>query len=150
MCIRDRSYTLGYVPKEWRKVKVVFIPKAGKRDTDLPKSFRPISLATFLLKTMEKIIDSYLRNGVLKRQPLNEYQFAYQSGKSTDTALHHLVQKVENTLKNKEIALVAFLDIEGAFDNTSYFFIERAARAVSYTHLDVYKRQAEGSALELT
>lgn len=45
-------------------------------------------------------------------------QHAYQSGKSCDSALHSLVEKVERTLESKEIALGAFLDVEGAFDNT--------------------------------
>lgn len=42
------------------------------------------------------------------------------------TALHELVTKIESTLDRKEIALVAFLDIEGAFDNASYNSIENS------------------------
>ena len=33
------SYTLGYLPKAWRNVRVVYIPKAGK-DPEQPKSYR--------------------------------------------------------------------------------------------------------------
>jgi hypothetical protein len=47
------SYSLGYIPQLWRKVKVVFIPKGGDKPVDDPKAYRPISLSSFLLKTME-------------------------------------------------------------------------------------------------
>lgn len=48
------SIALRYVPSKWREVRVVFIPKPGKMDYSLPKSFRPISLTSFFLKTMER------------------------------------------------------------------------------------------------
>jgi len=36
-----------------------------------------------------------------------------------ETAIHQLVVRVEKALDQQEIALGVFLDIEGAFDNTS-------------------------------
>ena len=83
------------------------------------KSFRPISLTSFLLKTMERLIDRFIRDGTLVRYPLNKNQHAYLAGKSTDTALHNLVGRIERALNNKEYALGVFLDIEGAFNNAS-------------------------------
>lgn len=47
---------------------------------------------------------------------------------STETALHQLTNKAEYALKNKEVLLCAFLDIEGAFDNTSLRSIMQASR----------------------
>jgi len=47
---------------------------------------------------------------------------------STETALFHIVHRLEKSLNHKEIALGAFLDIEGAFDNTSFSAIITAAR----------------------
>ena len=120
------SYTYGHTPEIWSRVKVIFIPKQGKNPED-PRSYRPLNLTSFLLKTMEKIIDSHLRYGQLLERPLCDWQHAYQRGKSTISALHELVSKVENSLENKEIALTAFLDIEGAFDYASHDSIRRAA-----------------------
>jgi hypothetical protein len=45
------------VPAMWRQVKVVFIPKSGRDSYGGPKDYRPISLTSFLLKTMERLID---------------------------------------------------------------------------------------------
>ena len=120
------SFNFGYIPKLWRKVNVVFIPKAGKRSAADPKSYRPISLSSFILKSMEKVLDLHIRSELNRKAPLSLYQFAYQKGKSTTTALHTLVTKLEKSLSAKEVALATFIDIEGAFDNTTYEVIKRA------------------------
>jgi hypothetical protein len=52
----------GYVPAMWRQVKVVFIPKPGRNCYSGPRDYRPISLTSFLLKTMERLVDRYLRD----------------------------------------------------------------------------------------
>jgi hypothetical protein len=61
-------------------------------------------------------------------KPLHRYQFAYRAGMSTKTALFQVVHRLEKSLKHKEMALGAFLDIEGAFDNTSFNAMVGAAR----------------------
>jgi len=110
----------GYVSALWRQVKVVFIPKPGRSSYCGPRDFRPISLTSFLLKTTDRLVDRFLRDEILALQPLHPNQHAYQTGKSVATALHQLVVQVEKALDQQEIALGVFLDIEGAFDNTSY------------------------------
>jgi len=52
----------GFVPAAWRQVKVVFIPKPGRNSYRESKDFRPISLTSFLLKTMERLVDRFLRD----------------------------------------------------------------------------------------
>ena len=49
----------GYVPAIWRQVKVVFIPKPGRNSYSGPIDYRPISLTSFLLKTMERLVDRH-------------------------------------------------------------------------------------------
>jgi hypothetical protein len=101
-------------------VRVIFIPKPGRDLYELAKSFGPISLTSFFLKTMERLVDSYIRTGPFTSFPLMESQYAYQSGRSTEAALHDLVQKIEGRLNQKEFVLGVFLDIDGAFDNVSF------------------------------
>jgi len=110
---------LGYVPTAWLTSRVPFVPKPGQSDYFQAKAFRPISLTSFLLKTLERLIDRYIRDSVLLVHPLQKNQHAYQPGKSTETALHSLVTRIERTLERQEYALAVFLDIEGAFDNAS-------------------------------
>jgi hypothetical protein len=79
----------GYIPKAWRQIKGMFIPKPGKANYTEAMAYCPISLSSFMLKTMEKSMDRHTRDEILGPCSLHRYQFAYQPGKSTETALHH-------------------------------------------------------------
>lgn len=93
--VKMSKYSLmkSYIPIVWRKSNIVFIPKVGKKQNDHPKSLRPITLSSFLLKTMEKIMDRDIRENQLKRMPLHPRQFAYQEGKSTTKAIKSTKKK---------------------------------------------------------
>jgi len=66
-------------------------------------------LTSFLLKTVEKLVDVSIRT-----------QHAYRAGRSTDTALYHLKSLIEDSLTHKEVKLCVFLGLQGAFNNTSH------------------------------
>jgi Reverse transcriptase (RNA-dependent DNA polymerase) len=87
----------------------------------------------FFPKTMEKLIDVHITNKHLVRQPLHSKQFALQAGKSTVSALHHLVRKIENAIKYKKGELAAFIDVEGASDNNGFDSFRAAAQS---RHID--------------
>ena len=123
------SLHLGIIPKAWQKVRVVFIPKSGKTSHSTAKDFRPISLSSFLLKTMERLVDLEIRLKIPKGL-LSNSQHAYMKGKSTETALHEVVGYIEKGMKDKEYVLAAFLDIEGAFNNVKTESIKKALEYV--------------------
>ena len=110
----------GYVPAMWRQVKVVFIPEPSRYSRSRPRDFRLISPTLFLLKTMERLVDRYLRDEALALEPLHPFQHAYQTGKFVETTLHQLVVRVEKVLDQQGTALSVFLDRGGFFNNTSY------------------------------
>ncbi|KMQ86346.1 lian-aa1 retrotransposon protein [Lasius niger] len=113
----------GYIPLLWRRTRVVFIPKPGRLDYNLPGAFRPICLTSFLLKAVER----YIKEGALKLHPLHQGQFAHLPGKSVNAALHSLVHRLEEARARQNMAAGLFLDIEGAFNYISVEAIERAA-----------------------
>jgi hypothetical protein len=92
-------------PAIWRQVKVAFIPKTGKSSYSGPRDFTLISLTSFLLKTMERLFDRFLRYEALASVPLHPNQHAYQAGKSVETVLHQLVFRVEKVLDQQKTAL---------------------------------------------
>ena len=49
----------GCDPAVWGQVKVVFIPKPGSNSFSGHREFRPSSLTSFLLKTMERLVDRF-------------------------------------------------------------------------------------------
>jgi len=69
---------------------------------------------------MQSLVDRYLRDEAWALVPLHPNQYAYQAGKSVETALHQLVVQVEKAFDQQETALGLFLDIERAFNNTRY------------------------------
>jgi len=55
----------------------VIIPRLGRSDYSDPKSFRPISLTSFLLYTLERLIDRYIKERLLQMQPLTTQAYAH-------------------------------------------------------------------------
>nr|CAI5842201.1 unnamed protein product [Callosobruchus analis] len=94
---------------DWGSSDINTRGRTGRVDTPLPNSFRPTCLTSFFLKTLERIVDKHISEGPLRVIPLNPDQFAYTAGESTDFALHNLVGKIDHSLNNKEIALVALV-----------------------------------------
>jgi len=62
---------------------------------------------------LEKLVDRFLKNGLLLRWTLAPSQYAYREGRSTNTILYHLVSEIETQLEVKGYALGVFIDIEG-------------------------------------
>jgi hypothetical protein len=90
-------------------------------------SFRPISLTNFLLKTMERLMDFRMKERSLKKFPLKPMQHAYLKSKSTKTAPQDIVQKIDGSLAQKYFVLGVFLDVERAFENTTFELMDDAA-----------------------
>lgn len=106
----------------------MFIPKPGRASYDQASSYRPISLTSFVLKTLERMCDRYIRDVTLKLKPLHKNQHAYQAGKSVDSALHQVVFNVEKSMESGGKTLATFLDLEGAFNKVTF----RAINAVDH------------------
>ncbi|XP_020297442.1 uncharacterized protein LOC109861980 [Pseudomyrmex gracilis] len=69
-------------PRAWSGTRVVFIPGPGRNGYISSKDFRPISLTSFVFKTLERLIDGFLKNGPLLTYPLASSQYAYKEGRS--------------------------------------------------------------------
>ena len=111
---------IGFTPKIWRESKVVFIPKQGKTDYTDSRAWRPISLSTFLIKSVEKLVLWQLDELSLINNSLSKDQHAFRAGYSTESALSDFVDDVESAITRHQYALGVFLDIKGAFDNCQH------------------------------
>ena len=99
-----RVLMTGYTPQTWREMSVIFLPKAGKETYGAAKSYRPITLSNFILKGLERVIQWYITEEII-REPLHE-QHAYTVGRSCDSALSTVVDKIEQHIYRKEHCLV--------------------------------------------
>ena len=116
----------GYTPTSWRKARGVFIPKPGKQTYTEVKSYRMITLTSFQLKLLERVILKKINRTKGVTEILSPLQFGFKAGVSTDTALHTLVHKIEKATAQNQYALAIFLDIENAFPTVTFEAIDRA------------------------
>ena len=99
-----------------------------KESYNLAKSFRPISLSSFYMKGLERLVFWELERTSLTENPLHPNQHAFRKSKGTDTALSSVVNEIEKGLYNKDTyTLCVFLDIQGAFDNLN---VDKAVEAM--------------------
>lgn len=108
---------LETTPDIWRESKVSFLAKQNRENHETPKDFRPITLQSFLLKGLERLVLWHLECKYLRTKPLSPHQHAFRYNHSCDSATSALSDFVEGALERKEKAIMVFLDIQGAFDN---------------------------------
>lgn len=109
----------GYCPSAWRTAEVVMIPKPNKRDLTDPSAWRPISLLSCLGKGMERIIAKRMSYLAIKHKILHPNQAgALPQRSATDiaAALTHDVEQARRRRKQKKVATLVTMDVEGAFD----------------------------------
>ena len=117
-----------YTPHRWRKSIVSFMAKANKPDKANPRTYRPLSLNSFILKSLEKVIKFHLEEEVFQQNPRHKKQFAFQKGRGTDDALSHTINAIEKGLLRGQYVIAVFLDIQGAFDNIHPDAINKAMK----------------------
>ena len=113
-----RSHELQHIPSPWTESKGIFLPKPGKIDYNLPKSFRAITLSPVLLKLQERVILWHMHHKMV--DSLSKKQFGFKRSTSTESALHKIAHNIERRIAKKGYVLGTFLDIEGAFGNVSF------------------------------
>ena len=117
----------GYTPTVWRSMRVTFIPKEGKKDYGVAKAYRPITLSNFILKGLERVLQWYINDEIIK-EPLYA-QHAYTVGRSCDTAVSEVVDFLEKNTYRKQHVLAVSLDCTGAFDRIMFESADMAMEA---------------------
>ena len=107
---------MRYTPYLWRVAKVIFLPKPGKDDYCQAKSFRPIALSNYLLKTLERLVVWKMDLNLIE-YPLHHKQHGFLSHKGTESALSYTINYIEKNIMDKKFCVGVFLDISSAFDS---------------------------------
>ena len=117
---------IGFTPQVWCHSSVLFMPKDGKKSYKEPRSYRPLSLSSFLFKGLERIIVWRVEETALLERPLHSKQYAFRKNMSTEHALTGALDTIESALYRKKMVITIDVDIKGAFDNISTAAILRA------------------------
>ena len=125
----------SYVPMAWKEGTGIFLPKPGKESYFEAKSFRMITLTSFQLKWLERLILYHINDDKNVQAKLSASQYGFRARVSTETALHEFVRRVEQRLVRKKPALGIFLDIVGAFDNVTFHGFATALRGLGMSEI---------------
>ena len=118
--IFHHSLALGATPSSWHHITGCVIPKPLKTDYTNPRAFRIISLTSSFQKILERLILWHLEQDLNIPGRLTKNQHGFKKGKSTESAIHSLVRRIEDAMASGNYSLGVFLDIEQAFDAVSF------------------------------
>ena len=122
--IFHHSLALGATSESWHHITGCVIPKPLKSDYTNPRAFRIISLTSSFQKFLERLILWYLEQDLKIPGKLTKNQHGFKKGKSTESAIHSLVRRIEDATARGNFSLGVFLDIEQAFDAVSFTAIK--------------------------
>lgn len=117
----------GIFPKIWKRALLILIPKGENLQS---KKYRPICLLNELGKVFERIINERIMNWMEEHPASNlaENQFGFRRGKSTCDALMTVKKYIEESKRNREIAIGVSLDVTNAFNSIQWRHIKLALR----------------------
>ena len=111
------SLQLGRIPKEWKKSRVVPIPKVSSPKS--PENYRPISLLSVLSKVLERHVYNLIASH-LEMNPLSDTQWGFRPGRSTVSALLTVVDEWLRILEDGKEICAIFFDYRKAFDSVPH------------------------------
>jgi hypothetical protein len=108
-------FRLGYFPQQWKKAKIICLPKPGKPPRII-ESYRPISLLDSIGKLLERIILPHLLRFLAEENILPDFQFAFRREHCTHHALLRVTGFITAAYNLKACCAAAFLDVSKSFD----------------------------------
>ena len=116
LLLLNHSWSTGELPKSWLRAHVCPIFKGRGSPPNLPKSYRPISLTSVLVKLLERMLLARLLRFLEGRNFFSRFQSGFRSGHSTLDQIYRLIDRVQSAFSSHSYVSVAFLDIVAAFD----------------------------------
>ena len=105
-------------PDQWKIARVSAAFKKG-RGKDITW-YRLLSKLRIVSKSMESCVASNITNHVVTRNLLDNRQWAYRKGKSTEKLLIHLKERWREAVEKKLYVGILFVDFTKAFDTVSH------------------------------
>lgn len=113
----------GIFPKVWKRAELVLLRK-GDKSTDMPSSYRPISLLDVEGKLYEQLVAARLRQELKKSGDLSDRQYGFREGRQTVDAIKRVLKVAgearDYASRNRRYCAMITLDVRNAFNNASW------------------------------
>lgn len=106
------------IPSDWQDYIVIPILKKGQ-PSDNYSSYRPISLASCVMKTYERLIKNRVEFWLEKNNLLPDSQYGFRKGRSSQESISLLVSDIQLAFTRFNSISAVFIDIQGAYDNVN-------------------------------
>ena len=112
------SIIKGICPDDLKIARVTPVFKGGD-DKELG-NYRPRSVLPCFSKILERIMYNRIYNHLVKNKILYSKQFGFQKGHSTEHAIIHLIDQINNNFENNEYTFGVFIDLSKVFDTVDH------------------------------
>ena len=116
--IFNKSYDLGTFPSILKYAKVILLYKTGLKH--LVNNYRPISLLLPIATVFEKLLYLRLENFFSCKKVINNQQFGFRKGYSTELAITDLHNRIIKNTDNGYYTCCIFIDLSKAFDTVNH------------------------------
>ena len=127
----NTSIEEGSFPNCLKIAKIIPVYKKGDK-TNL-NNYRPIALLPVLSKVFEKVVNTQL-NKIIDAKFIDENQFGFRNGHSTEDAVIKFIDQIEKDLALKRHVVTVYVDVSKAFDSCDHSILIKKIRR---TGLDV-------------
>ena len=111
------NWSLNHGKWLWDTSYVSFIRKEDKSSYMYPGSYRPITVASYFGKILERILDTRIRKKIGIEEILDDDQEGFMSGRCTTRYLFRLLANLEEVKRQRLACIILFIDFEKAFDS---------------------------------
>uniref|UniRef100_A0AAQ6IQI3 Reverse transcriptase domain-containing protein n=1 Tax=Anabas testudineus TaxID=64144 RepID=A0AAQ6IQI3_ANATE len=118
--IINTSVTTGTFPTSFKQAQITPLLKKPSLDPSLVENYRPVSLLSFLAKTLERAAFNQLSDFLSRNNLLDVNQSGFKSGHSTETALLTVVESLRVAKAAGKSSVLILLDLSAAFDTVNH------------------------------
>ena len=129
----------GWSRHNLKIAEVIPIFKSGEKSS--MDNYRPISLLSAFSKFLEKVVAIRLLTFLETNNILSKWQFGFRGGHSTIHPMIHFLNKITDSLNNKNHTVAIFCDLKKAFDTCDHEILLKKLKkyGVENKELDWFK-----------
>ena len=116
----NSSLTTGVVPAALKQARVTPLLKKPALDPTIISNYRPVSLLSFLSKTLERAVYNQLSSYLIQKDLLDPNQSGFKTGHSTETALIAVTEALHLARAKGLSSALILLDLSAAFDTVNH------------------------------